>query len=254
MEIIETNLEFKPMQIRKTTERIILHHADAYTCSPEDIHRWHLQNGWSGAGYHFLVRKDGKVYRLRPENMVGSHAGGSNYNSIGICFEGRFNQETMENEQLKAGIELINYLRIRYNIKLIQKHKDVCNTSCPGNNFPFTALTETKEAPTINYNEDDHVLRYQKAYNLCINYSLLEDNIKGPETIKSLNNVLLKYYMENELVYWMQDRLKNYKGYDLDVDGKFGRDTERVVKEFQRDNGLVVDGIAGPKTLILLFK
>ena len=56
MEIIETNLEFKDMSTRKSTERIILHHADAKNCSAEDIHRWHLGNGWSGAGYHFLVK------------------------------------------------------------------------------------------------------------------------------------------------------------------------------------------------------
>ena len=80
MEIIETNLQFRDMSTREATERIILHHADAKKCSAEDIHRWHLNNGWSGAGYHFLVRKDGKIYRLRPEDKVGAHAYSSNYN------------------------------------------------------------------------------------------------------------------------------------------------------------------------------
>lgn len=61
MEITETNLVFKTMSTRKTTNRIILHHAEALRCSAEDIHRWHLANGWSGAGYHFLVRKDGSI-------------------------------------------------------------------------------------------------------------------------------------------------------------------------------------------------
>lgn len=37
-------------------------------------------------------------------------------------------------------------------------------------------------------------------------------------------------------------------GFDLDDDGLFGRGTEAAVKEFQRDNGLVADGIVGPKT------
>lgn len=32
-----------------------------------------------GIGYHFLVRKDGSVYRGRPEDMVGAHAGNNNY-------------------------------------------------------------------------------------------------------------------------------------------------------------------------------
>ena len=40
-------------------------------------------------------------------------------------------------------------------------------------------------------------------------------------------------------------------GYDLahyGADGKYGNVTIREVKKFQRDNGLVVDGICGPKT------
>lgn len=73
MEIIETNLEFKDMSTRKSTERIILHHADAKNCSAEDIHRWHLGNGWSGAGYHFLVKKMVKyidfAQRIKWEHM-----------------------------------------------------------------------------------------------------------------------------------------------------------------------------------------
>lgn len=32
------------------------------------------------------------------------------------------------------------------------------------------------------------------------------------------------------------------------IDGDFGRETEKAVKSFQRENGLVVDGICGPKT------
>lgn len=37
-------------------------------------------------------------------------------------------------------------------------------------------------------------------------------------------------------------------GFDLDDDGLFGQGTETAVKEFQRQNGLVADGIVGPKT------
>lgn len=37
-------------------------------------------------------------------------------------------------------------------------------------------------------------------------------------------------------------------GFELDDDGLFGRGTEEAVKAFQRENGLVADGIVGPKT------
>lgn len=38
-------------------------------------------------------------------------------------------------------------------------------------------------------------------------------------------------------------------GYDVgEIDGKFGPKTERALKQYQRDHGLQVDGIAGPRT------
>lgn len=35
---------------------------------------------------------------------------------------------------------------------------------------------------------------------------------------------------------------------DIDVDGIFGKDTQNAVKEFQRRNGLSIDGVVGPNT------
>lgn len=141
--IIETYLPFKAMTNRNRTTRIILHHAAAKSCTAEQIHQWHLNNGWSGSGYHFLVRKDGNIYRLRPENKVGAHASGANYDSLGICFEGDFMSETMGETQRKAGAELVSYLKSKYGISKVQQHKDVCATDCPGVNFPFHEIANT---------------------------------------------------------------------------------------------------------------
>lgn len=41
---------------------------------------------------------------------------------------------------------------------------------------------------------------------------------------------------------------------NLKDDGVFGPNTHRAVKEFQRKNGLLADGIAGPKTLSKLYQ
>lgn len=149
MNIIETNLKFtNNMTNRASTKRIILHHAEASKCTAEDIHRWHLNNGWAGAGYHFLVRKDGSIYRLRPENKVGAHAQGANSDSIGICFEGAYMTETMPQAQINAGKELVAYLKKKYNISKVQAHRDVCSTSCPGKNFPFSQIAGVSASNT----------------------------------------------------------------------------------------------------------
>ena len=140
MNIIETNLGFGSMSVRSRTTRIIVHHAAASNCGAATIHQWHLNNGWSGIGYHFVVRKNGTIERGRPEKYVGAHATGANSDSIGICFEGNFESETMGSAQKNAGKELVAWLKSKYGISTVQRHKDVGATSCPGKNFPFAEI------------------------------------------------------------------------------------------------------------------
>ena len=190
MNIIETNLKFGTLSTRKSTKRAILHHAEASKCTAEDIHRWHLQNGWSGAGYHFLVRKDGSVYRLRPEWAVGSHAKGSNSDSIGICFEGSYMTETMPQAQINAGRELVSYLKGKYGFSKVQAHRDVCQTNCPGTNFPFDQIAgaAASSAPvnsTAGTSSAAQPATSTPSYQVGKVYTLLADHLRvrtGPGT------------------------------------------------------------------------
>lgn len=286
MKIIETNLNFKQMDTRKSTERIILHHADAKNCSAEDIHRWHLNNGWSGAGYHFLVRKDGTVYRLRPEDKVGAHAYGSNYNSIGICFEGDYMEEDMPAEQVKAGKELVAYLKNKYNITTVQAHRDVCATSCPGDKFPFNEISNSEAnnevIPQLQKDtQKGNVAKIQSVLNERYGLNIAVDNIYGNETrkalVRGLQTELNKQYRrglavdgifgtntynacinvrkgaEGNITYLIQAMLVCHS-FDIDADGIFGPATENAVKDFQSRNGLSVDGIIGKNTFNKLFR
>ena len=285
MEIIETNLQFKDMSTRKVTERIILHHADAKSCSAEDIHRWHLNNGWSGAGYHFLVRKDGKIYRLRPEDKVGAHAYSSNYNSIGICFEGNYMEEDMPEAQKEAGKELVSYLKGKYGITTVQRHKDVCATSCPGDNFPFEEIANSeKKEEVISKPQEEvkgKVAEIQKTLNERYGLNIGVDNIYGNETkralVKGLQTELNKQYGRRLSVdgifgtntynacinvregakgniTWLIQAMLVCHSFDISVDGIFGNATKNAIKELQKRNGLSVDGICGKNTFNKLFK
>lgn len=151
MNVIEKNYNWNgSLSTRKSTTRAILHHAESSNCTADDIHQWHLNRGWAGIGYHFFVRKDGSIYRGRPENTIGAHASGANSNSIGICAEGRYMTETMPDAQKNSIIELVAYLLNKYNISTVLKHKDVSSTDCPGDNFPFEEIVAGAKGTTVS--------------------------------------------------------------------------------------------------------
>jgi len=151
MKIIEKTYSWSGNLVtRPKTNYILLHHM-AGNGSADNVHSAHLKNGWAGIGYHFYVRKDGTVYRGRPMDKTGSHVSGYNSQCLGVCFEGNFENETMSDLQLKAGQELVAYLRGIYPKAQIKRHKDLNATACPGRKFPFEKIAkgEITEATEI---------------------------------------------------------------------------------------------------------
>lgn len=133
MNIIDVGLRFNSNMSRISShDGIVLHHSGVTVLqSVEIIHNYHKSKGWAGIGYHYYVRKDGSVYRGRPEQFAGAHCPGANSNSIGICAEGDFNIEAMNNTQKQAIIELVADIKRRYNIQWIKGHREILSTSCP---------------------------------------------------------------------------------------------------------------------------
>lgn len=130
------NYDFKP-------NMIVYHHTVDSNMTPQKIDEIHKGRGWSGIGYHFYIRKDGTIYRGRPESAVGAHAPGVNSRAFGISIEGNLNNETLTQNQIKSIIQLSKHLMTKYNIRDLKRHKDVRNTECPGKNFPFEEIKTT---------------------------------------------------------------------------------------------------------------
>jgi N-acetylmuramoyl-L-alanine amidase len=70
-------------------------------------------------------------------------------------------------------------------------------------------------------------------------------------------NILLNKASAQGILYWgssgsevrlLQQTLKRWDYYDGPIDGVYGGGTFTAVKEFQRKNGLAVDGVVGPET------
>lgn len=71
---------------------LIVVHCSATRCdrcyTEHDLTTDHLRRGFSGAGYHFYIRKNGDIKSLRPLSLPGAHVRGWNAGSIGVCYEG----------------------------------------------------------------------------------------------------------------------------------------------------------------------
>lgn len=141
MKILEPNYVWSAkLQTRGATDTVVLHHAAANGVDALTIHAWHKARGWSGIGYHYYVRKDGTIERGRPEWAIGGHTSGENYHTLGVCFEGNFETDTMPEAQIASGAELLADIFSRYREIATKKHGNYTATACPGKNFPFDTL------------------------------------------------------------------------------------------------------------------
>lgn len=224
---------------RSTIDMIVLHHADASTCSPQDVHWWHIKNGWSGFGYHYFVSKQGVIFKGRQDNIIGSHAKGYNATSIGICFEGKYNNEIMPQEQLQAGKELIAYLKEKYNITVVKRHKDLMATDCPGSLFPFEEM--------VGDIKENLILSFQRAA-VADGFKFPKygcDGQYGAETAEVMKQCVVK----KRLLYKYKNATKlAQRLLGIEQDGLAGKNTESAIKEFQSSRNLTVDGCIGLET------
>jgi N-acetylmuramoyl-L-alanine amidase len=63
---------------------------------------------------HFLVDRDGTIYRLMPENLMARHVIGLNWCALGIENVGDGNKFPLTDAQLKANIFIVTYLKKKY--------------------------------------------------------------------------------------------------------------------------------------------
>jgi hypothetical protein len=121
-----------------------------------------LGNGWDDIGYNFLVDKYGQVFEGRYGGMekavVGAHAMGFNYGSVGVALIGNYNGAGLTTAERAALVKVIAWrldvahvdplLRVTrvstgnpeyangtsVQLRAIAGHRDTYPTSCPGNN------------------------------------------------------------------------------------------------------------------------
>ena len=142
-------VEYQPV------EHVIIHHADTANFNDpvlemRSIYYFHaITRGWGDIAYNYLVDFMGNVYegRVGGENAIGCHAEGYNAGSCGICLMGRFFADDATPEMHNAIVWIASWAARNLapeasapfhdipDLPTICGHRDVNQTTCPGDTF-----------------------------------------------------------------------------------------------------------------------
>lgn len=148
---------------------------------------------------------------------------------------------------------------IDYPVITSEKGQDAYARAVAEGLIEFLELKKKSTSKTSKYINNERVKSWQTVMNKVYKCGLAVDSNFGPDCEEKAN----KYYLykkllvvsrfKNDYVKWLQNRLKEL-GYNITIDGSFWKDTDKVVRQFQKDRGLVVDGKVGANTIKELLK
>lgn len=208
---------------------LVVHHsATSPDLDIEDIHRMHLNEGFTCVGYHAIIKKDGTVQWGRPMDSQGAQTYGYNHCSLGVCLIGYFHRDSVNrgqypdkptDKQLESLVQiLVNWKRkIPQNVKIVG-HRELCQTACPGDGFTHLmldgiakkveeALKNTGEPVTVTPSDKKYnelVYKYSQQYNLrpeFVHSIIFQESRYNPKAVsksnaKGLMQLLLKTWEE----------------------------------------------------------
>lgn len=189
--------------------------------------------------YNVVVHPNGDIFTGRYLNGVpalGAHTGGHNARSLGLALIGNYVNSQPSEAAIASLAHVLNswvakgYITRTFTFKA---HKDApYATACAGTNLIDQMAKILKDAalPSGSYTPTPVKQVYQPPVSTAPAYPML-----------------LRRGAKGNFVRQFQQRLAE-RGWRISVDGIFGSQTEAIVRQFQREKGLVVDGLVGKKT------
>lgn len=188
-------------------EAVVIHTAahgnvetgEQYDTSAKQIDAWHRERGWNGIGYHWVVRRSGKVEQGRPESRVGAHVAGHNAQTIGICLSGHGDLGSATAKQWDALVQLVARIAKDYSLSRssILPHNYFTNAkTCPGEHIDMVDLREavaalvgedvvpTPASPALVFNDEEFQALDKELQQFLnrIGESVTVDGFAGEET------------------------------------------------------------------------
>jgi len=128
-------------------EFITIHHGGVEFLNDQDpvssvrnLQTWSREEKqWVDIPYHFMIDLEGAIYEARPLNIPGdtnTEYDPTNHALVEIM--GNYEIQELNENQLKSLIDLIKFLKNKYNVPVdkIKTHKDYTSqTVCPGKNI-----------------------------------------------------------------------------------------------------------------------
>lgn len=180
---------------------------------------WNGKLGWGTGGYHEIILRDGTVQLCYDPEQITNGVGGQNSYIYNICLvsDGAFTaaQEKAWEERAKYWIG-----RLGLPVSAVKGHNEFPgqSTACPG-----------------------------------IDMNIVRARLNGQAASPPVEKSYLEHGDKGDKIKEFQEKLKR-AGYEIEVDGSFGPAMLNVVKRFQRDNNLTIDGYLGPDTQKTLSK
>jgi len=195
--------------------------------------------------YTVMVHPDGTILTGRYLNGVpalGAHTSGQNSTSLGIALIGRYDQDVQPTDAAISSIAQVlsafvekNYITKTF---ILKGHKDApYATACPGKNLEAQISTVLGRVPLITPAPTPTPVP-QVPQMPVNNYPAFPAYLR-----KGSKGVYVRQ---------SQQKLRD-RGWNIAVDGDFGPATDKIVRQFQKEKGLTVDGIVGPATWKAIF-
>jgi len=212
----------------REVSRVFLHCSASDRPEHDDIavmRRWHLARGWNDVGYHYFIRKTGRLEAGRDIERTPAAQGGNNTGTIAICLHGLEKAQFKKN-QFRKLIKLCSEIREAYvpdGGVTFHGHNEVANKGCP-------------------------VFDYKTVLGLGPG-GLMEagTNLEPDKVVAETAMPVLSVTASGPAVRQLQTRLVALR-YRITIDGAFGQQTLNAVRKFQAKKGLTVDGVVGART------
>ncbi|RMH15978.1 MAG: N-acetylmuramoyl-L-alanine amidase [Gammaproteobacteria bacterium] len=136
-----------PSKVYKTRsladiDTVVIHHSGTKGGDAFAFARYHVEHhGWPGIGYHYVIGKDGVIYKTNDLHTESYNVARHNRHTAGICMIGNFMVEQPCQLQLLATARAVTLVFEEVGrVLAIKGHRDFNKPQCPGDNISLDVI------------------------------------------------------------------------------------------------------------------